>query len=151
MVGQKTDFTKWISSLPQPQPPTPPDYFFFYGTLMKGRSALSRSLAGKLRLVGMGTTPGKVVTIETPTLSYPGLVEVGHRLSKVSGQVMAPTRLFRDEDFKAINAWEDYDPASPTTSLYRLEMLPVALSLGGTVTAATYVYQGPMPARRPML
>lgn len=121
-----------------------PDRFFFYGTLMAGSGhPVARALHARLLPLGGATVPGALFAIPDPLGWYPALLP-GDGL--VHGMLHASGPDFAAEDLAAIDAFEDFDPADPSGSLYCRVALPVRPAQGQSATAQVYRYNRPLPA-----
>jgi len=118
---------------------TPPtDLLFTYGTLRRAAGhAAHRLLADGAELVGHGTVKGRLYQ----AVDFPVFVH-DPQGAAVTGEVY---RVFAPQAaFVRLDQYEGFDPASPDTSEFRRDLVPVTLRDGRTVTAWAYVYQRPL-------
>jgi gamma-glutamylcyclotransferase (GGCT)/AIG2-like uncharacterized protein YtfP len=119
-----------------PHPAT--DLLFTYGTLRRAAGhPAHRLLADSAELVGHGFVRGRLYQAEDfPVLvPDPQGVEVTGEIYRVFGP---PGVLIR------LDQYEGFDPASPDTSEFRRDLVPVTMNDGRTVTAWAYIYQRPL-------
>ena len=116
----------------------PADLLFTYGTLRRATGhAAHRLLADSAELVGQGSVRGRLYQ----ATDFPVLV-TDPQGAAVVGEVY---RVFAPQAaFVRLDQYEGFDPASPDTSEFRRELMPVTLNDGRTVTAWAYVYQRPL-------
>lgn len=113
--------------------------FFFYGTLgEESTTPMARHVHSLMEPIGPAIVAGRIHALCDPHGWYPVLVEGG---GEVRGQVFETRNHFTDADLAALDAYENYDPASPGTSQYvRCE---VETSLG---PAQCYRFNEALPA-----
>lgn len=120
-----------------------PGRFFFYGTLMAGSGhPVASALHARLHPLGPATVPGALFAIPDPLGWYPALLP-GE--GAVHGTIHAAGPDFSAQDLAAIDAFEDFDPADPSGSLYCRLVLPVRPDGGQEVEAQAYRYNRPLP------
>ena len=117
-----------------------PEYLFVYGTLHPDRAP--RQIAAtvrKLRLVGPATIRGRKYQFS----HYPALIITGTQDEDVSGTVFE----LPDDPavLTAIDAYEDFRPATPAHSLFLRQRHPVAMPGGAELQCWVYVYNQPLP------
>ena len=114
--------------------------FFFYGTLIAGSgNRMARLVQERLRFVGPGAARGTLHAIADPRGWYPALLRGG---GEVRGMIYEAPPDFTAADLARLDAYEDYDPASPAASLYL--RVPVMVTPAGTAQA--YIYNRLLPA-----
>jgi gamma-glutamylcyclotransferase (GGCT)/AIG2-like uncharacterized protein YtfP len=117
--------------------------FFFYGTLMAGSgNRVARLVHDKLRAIGPVRVEGALHAIADPRGWYPALLP-GE--GAVRGTLYAATASFTAADLARLDAYEDYDPAHPETSLYIRERLRVSDPDGASGDAEAYRFARPLP------
>jgi gamma-glutamylcyclotransferase (GGCT)/AIG2-like uncharacterized protein YtfP len=110
--------------------------FFFYGTLIRGSAnSAARAAHRALRDLGPAQVAGALYAIPDPGGWYPALLSGG---GVVHGRLYEVLAGFGAADLAALDAYEDYDPANPASSLY----LRIALANG----AYAYRFNHPLPA-----
>ena len=114
------------------------DLLFTYGTLRRAAgNAAHRLLADSAELVGHGAVQGQLYQ----ATGFPVLVPNSQGVA-VTGEVY---RVFAPQAaFVRLDQYEGFDTASPDTSEFRRELVPVTMNNGRTVTAWAYVYQRPL-------
>jgi gamma-glutamylcyclotransferase (GGCT)/AIG2-like uncharacterized protein YtfP len=114
------------------------DLLFTYGTLRRAAgNAAHRLLADSAELVGHGSVQGQLYQ----ATGFPVLVPNSQGVA-VTGEVY---RVFAPQAaFVRLDQYEGFDTASPDTSEFRRELVPVTMNDGRTVTAWAYVYQRPL-------
>ena len=118
--------------------------FFFYGTLMAGSgNPVAKFVHGKLRVLGPAQTRGVLYGVPDPDEWYPALLP-GEGIAQ--GMLYEACDSFTAADLARLDAFEDYDPARPQTSLYIREALVVTGADGVEDLAETYRFAGPLPA-----
>jgi gamma-glutamylcyclotransferase (GGCT)/AIG2-like uncharacterized protein YtfP len=119
------------------------DFLFTYGTLRPGHaSGKIASVAARLQPECEGYIHGVLYDLGR----YPGALIDANSERKIFGQV---SKLPDDpECLRALDAYEDYDPKSPPTSLYLREVHPVHLADGSTRLCWVYVYNQPIGSAR---
>ena len=120
------------------KPSAIPDLLFTYGTLRRAAgTAAHRLLADNAELVGHGVVRGRLYQ----ATGFPVLVPDPQGV-EVTGEIY---RVFAPQAaFLRLDQYEGFDPASPDTSEFRRDLVPVAMSDGRTVTAWAYIYQRPL-------
>jgi gamma-glutamylcyclotransferase (GGCT)/AIG2-like uncharacterized protein YtfP len=116
--------------------PSPiPDLLFTYGTLRRAAgNAAHRLLADMAELVGHGVVKGRLYQ----ATGFPVLVP-DPQGTDVTGEIY---RVFAPQAaFLRLDPYEGFDPASPDTSDFRRDLVPVAMNDGRTLTAWAYIYQ----------
>ena len=115
-----------------------PDLLFTYGTLRRAAgNAAHRLLADSAELVGHGVVRGRLYQ----ATGFPVLVP-DPQGTPVMGEVY---RVFAPQAaFLRLDQYEGFDPASPDTSEFRRDLVPVEMNDGHTVTAWAYIYQRPL-------
>ncbi len=111
------------------------DFLFAYGTLQPDYSppAIAHVVA-KLELIGKGSARGVLYDLG----GYPGAVLDSHSKQTIHGVVF---RLPEDATiWRELDAYEDFDPASPETSPFIRVLHPVVLATGDTLQCWVYVY-----------
>jgi gamma-glutamylcyclotransferase (GGCT)/AIG2-like uncharacterized protein YtfP len=114
------------------------DLLFTYGTLRRAAGhAAHRLLADSAEIVGPGFVRGRLYNAG----DFPALVPDPQGV-EVTGEVY---RVFGPPNvFARLDQYEGFDPASPDTSEFRRDLVPVTMSDGRTVTAWGYIYQRPL-------
>jgi gamma-glutamylcyclotransferase (GGCT)/AIG2-like uncharacterized protein YtfP len=117
-----------------------PEHLFVYGTLHPDRAPREIAAeAKKLRPVGPGTICGKLYHLG----AYPGVVVPAGTRGRVAGFVFA---LPEDEDIlPRLDAYEDFRPADPESSLFVRAQCTVTLADDRRVRCWVYVYNQPLP------
>jgi gamma-glutamylcyclotransferase (GGCT)/AIG2-like uncharacterized protein YtfP len=112
-----------------------PDLLFTYGTLRRAAgNAAHRLLADMAELVGHGVVKGRLYQ----ATGFPVLVP-DPQGTDVTGEIY---RVFAPQAaFLRLDPYEGFDPASPDTSDFRRDLVPVAMNDGRTLTAWAYIYQ----------
>ena len=119
----------------------PPDLLFVYGTLHPDRApAEIASIVRRFRPISPATILGRLYDLGP----YPGVhLDVpdpdpvpGHLFELPEGPTVLP----------ALDAYEDYDPASPETSLYLRQRTSASLPDGSSTECWVYVYNQPIPS-----
>ena len=116
--------------------PSPiPDLLFTYGTLRRAAgNAAHRLLADMAELVGHGVVKGRLYQ----ATGFPVMVP-DPQGTDVTGEIY---RVFAPQAaFLRLDPYEGFDPASPDTSDFRRDLVPVAMNDGRTLTAWAYIYQ----------
>lgn len=116
-----------------------PEYLFVYGTLRRDTgNEMYRLLARNAEFVGDASFKGRMFLVD----DYPGAVPSRSTHDVVRGEVY---RLL-DPDYvlERLDEYEECDPESPSTSLYRRELAGVALDHGDHVAAWVYIYNQPV-------
>ena len=116
--------------------PSPvPDLLFTYGTLRRAAgNAAHRLLADMAELVGHGVVKGRLYQ----ATGFPVMVP-DPQGTDVTGEIY---RVFAPQAaFLRLDPYEGFDPASPDTSEFRRDLVPVAMNDGRTLTAWAYIYQ----------
>ncbi len=119
------------------------DFLFAYGTLQPdyAPSAIAHVVA-RLELIGKGTVHGVLYDLG----GYPGAVLDNSSKRKIHGVVL---QLPEDAGiWRELDAYEEFDPASPETSPFVRILQPVELATSDTRQCWVYVFNGdPGPAR----
>ena len=117
------------------KPPPVPDLLFTYGTLRRAAgNAAHRLLADMAELVGHGVVKGRLYQ----ATGFPVMVP-DPQGTDVTGEIY---RVFAPQAaFLRLDPYEGFDPASPDTSDFRRDLVPVAMNDGRTLTAWAYIYQ----------
>ncbi|MDE2562048.1 MAG: gamma-glutamylcyclotransferase [Sphingomonadales bacterium] len=123
--------------------------FFFYGTLLAGSAnPVAAEIHAKLAPLGMANARGLLHAIPDPLGWFTALVEGD---GTVRGMVYEAGESFGAADLARMDAYEDFDPADPDSSLYLRHALPVRLDGGPAGDAQVYVWNRPLPdASRPI-
>jgi len=118
--------------------------FFFYGTLMADSdNPVAKFVHGKLRALGPAQVRGVLHGVPDPDGWYPALLP-GEGIAK--GLLYEAGDSFTAADLARLDAYEDYDPARPGTSLYIREPLVVTGPDGADGLAEAYRFAQPLPA-----
>ncbi len=120
------------------KPGVTPDLLFTYGTLSRAAGhAAHRLLADSAEIVGRGWVRGRLYQGD----DFPVLV-ADPKGAEVTGEVY---RIFSPQSvFIRLDQYEGFDPASPDTSEFRRDLVPVTMSDGRALTAWAYLYQRPL-------
>lgn len=114
--------------------------FFFYGTLLDGSdNPVAQAIHALLEPVGPATVRGALYAMPDAQGWFPALVGgdgVAH------GKVYAARPGFSPADLASMDGYEDFDPASPASSLYVRE----ERELDDGTAAQVYVWNRPLPA-----
>jgi gamma-glutamylcyclotransferase (GGCT)/AIG2-like uncharacterized protein YtfP len=120
-----------------------PQYLFAYGTLQPGHAP--GEIADVVRgfeMVGQGTVLGRLYDLG----SYPGAVLDDNSRTRISGTVY---QLPAGEGILAtLDAYEEFEPGTPQTSLFLRRLYPVLLADGPTLDCWVYEYNGPVDRAR---
>jgi gamma-glutamylcyclotransferase (GGCT)/AIG2-like uncharacterized protein YtfP len=111
---------------------------FVYGTLRQLQGNPMHSLLGPVIFRGRATCRGKLYCAG----SYPALVKSDLAGDRVVGEVyelLNPTAVI-----PALDAYEGYDPANPSESLFTRELKLVKLDSGDFVEAWLYYFNRPV-------
>lgn len=112
-----------------------PDFLFAYGTLQEGLAPREVApLVARMRRVGEGTVAGTMYDLG----HYPGAV-----LEAGSGRRIAGTVFETPDDlewWRALDAYEEFDPELPEASQFVRVRCEVELAAGGTLECWMYVY-----------
>jgi pyruvate carboxylase len=118
---------------------------FVYGTLRHACGhQMHRLLAEHAEFVGEATIQGRLYLVG----EFPGAVETASPEDRVQGEVYSLNQA--EELLTALDAYEDFDPQSPGTSLYRRDKAMTLLRDGKTVEAWVYFYNRPTAGLRPI-
>lgn len=113
--------------------------FFFYGTLLDGSdNPVARAIHALLEPDGPATVSGALHAVPDAAGWFPALLP-GTR--PVHGRTYRARPGFSPADLARMDAYEDYDPAAPATSLY----LRTELALAGGGAAQAYLFNRPLP------
>jgi gamma-glutamylcyclotransferase (GGCT)/AIG2-like uncharacterized protein YtfP len=118
-----------------------PDPLFIYGTLHPDRAPREIApVVALLRPLGAATLRGRLLDLGP----YPGLLLPGDDL--VSGELFAlpEDRELEARIWLALDAYEDFQPASPETSLFTRVLTRVALPDGSPRRAWVYLFNQPV-------
>ena len=121
-----------------------PHLLFVYGTLRPGHApAPLAPYVDRCKCVGPGSMPGRLYDLG----SYPGAVldPAGGQL--VHGQVLDVPD---EATLRRLDAYEGYDPADSSSSLFVRTRCDVTLGGGRTVAAWVYVYNRDVSRARPV-
>jgi gamma-glutamylcyclotransferase (GGCT)/AIG2-like uncharacterized protein YtfP len=113
------------------------DSLFAYGTLQPefAPSAIAHVVA-RMHVVGNGSVNGVLYDLG----GYPGAVLDPSSTQRIHGVVF---QLPDDANlWPELDAYEDFDPASPETSPFIRILQPVELATGDTLQCWVYVYNG---------
>lgn len=114
-----------------------PHPLFIYGTLHPDRAPAEVAPAvALLKPLGPATLRGRLLDLG----AYPGLLLPGEAI--VPGQLFAfpDDRALRHRVWSALDAYEDFRPASPETSLFTRVLAPVTLPCGAQLQAWVYLF-----------
>ena len=118
--------------------------FFFYGTLLDGSdNAISAWVHQTLQAIGPATVSGTLYAIPDPEGWYPALLS-GDGL--VHGRLYQAAAGFGEQDLARLDAYEDYDPRKPETSLYVREAVTATARDGSAREVQVYRFNLPLPA-----
>jgi len=119
-----------------------PQYLFVYGTLLPGRApAVIAEVVDRLRVVGRGTTPGRLYDLG----AYPACALDGVCGRLIHGVVLE----LPDADVLGRLDWyEGYAAHDDAGSLFLRTVCDVTLAEGGRVRSWVYVYNRPVKAAR---
>ena len=122
-----------------------PDYLFIYGTLLPGRapSRLAPVMA-TLPPLGPGSMRGRLYDLGR----YPGAISDSTTAGRIRGEVfgLPDARAV----LKMLDAYEGYNPAMPSESLFVRARRPVSLADGGKIRCWVYLY-GQDPGKAPVV
>jgi gamma-glutamylcyclotransferase (GGCT)/AIG2-like uncharacterized protein YtfP len=107
---------------------------FVYGTLLPGREpAPLRQLLTRMTLLGPASVAGSLYDLGP----YPGAL-----LNSSGGRVSGHVFEVPDEEaiWRALDAYEGFDPRQPDAGLFRREPCIAQLDLGGEIECQIYVY-----------
>ena len=113
------------------------DFLFAYGTLQPDYAppAIAHVVA-RLELIGKGMMHGVLYDLG----GYPGAVLDTSSRQKIHGVVL---QLPEDAHvWRELDAYEDFDPASPESSLFVRILQPVVLATGDILQCWVYVFNG---------
>ncbi len=114
-------------------------HLFVYGTLLPGRvPAPLRPLMARMTPIGPATVAGSLYDFGP----YPGAL-----LDASTGRVYGHVWEVQDDGFawRALDAYEGFDPRQPDAGLFRRETCLAILDGGGEVACDIYVYNGKPP------
>ncbi len=111
------------------------EFLFVYGTLQPAHApAEIASVVTKLHPIDVGSVNGILYDLG----EYPGAVLDPSSKHRIAGTVF---QLPNDPDVLcALDAYEEFDPDAPGSSLFLRVLHPVALTKGGTLQCWIYVY-----------
>jgi gamma-glutamylcyclotransferase (GGCT)/AIG2-like uncharacterized protein YtfP len=118
-----------------------PEPLFIYGTLHPDRApAEIAPTVALLRPLGPATLRGQLLNLGP----YPGLLLPGEEI--IHGELFAlpDERQLRARTWQALDAYEDFRPDSPETSLFTRVLTRVALADGETRQAWVYIFNQPV-------
>jgi gamma-glutamylcyclotransferase (GGCT)/AIG2-like uncharacterized protein YtfP len=120
-------------------------YLFAYGTLQPGLAPADVApLVEKLKPIGEGAVRGLLYDLG----GHPGAIIDPSTDQKIKGLVL---ELPKDEDLlPALDAYEEFDPATPERSPFLRILRPVELASGGTLDCWVYIWNG-NPASAPII
>lgn len=122
------------------------DYLFVYGTLRRdSRHEMYRLLARNAAFVGDATFQGRLYLVD----DFPGAVKSSSPEDSIHGEVYCLER--SEQVLPRLDDYEEFDPQSPDTSLYRREKAIVLLDDTTPVDAWIYLYNRPTVGLRPIL
>ena len=120
-----------------------PTRVFFYGTLVAGNpNAVAAAIHAALEPMGPARTAGALFAIPDPAGWFPALVS-GE--GAVSGALYRAGASFDADLLARMDAYEDFDPADPTGSLYRRVSIVVQGEDGADLPAAAYLWNRALP------
>ncbi|MEX0701624.1 MAG: gamma-glutamylcyclotransferase family protein [Planctomycetales bacterium] len=115
-----------------------PQYIFVYGTLRRDtRHEMYRLLARHAQFMGDATFRGRLYLVD----DYPGAVASSSPGDQVRGEVYL--LLHPDDVLPKLDEYEEFDPQSPETSLYRRDTAEVVLDDGSRLLSWVYLYNKP--------
>lgn len=113
--------------------------FFFYGTLLDGSdNPVARAIHALLEPEGPAVATGSLYAVADAAGWFPALLPGSGQVHGRSYRTLAG---FSPADLARMDAYEDFDPATPDASLYLRTELP--LISGGTAQA--YLFNQPLP------
>ena len=113
--------------------------FFFYGTLLDGSdNPVARAIHALLEPEGPATVRGALHAVPDAAGWFPALLAGD---GAVHGKAYRARSGFSPADLAQMDAYEDYDPDAPDTSLY----IRAELALAGGGTAQAYRFNRPLP------
>lgn len=114
-----------------------PERLFVYGTLRRACGHSMHRLMEHAEFLGDATFQGRLYLVGT----FPGAVKSSFPDDLVQGEVY---RLVKPAELlPRLDAYEDFDPRSPETSLYRREKATLRLESGEFADAWIYLYNRP--------
>lgn len=117
--------------------------FFFYGTLISGScNPVAETVHLNLTDLGPATIRGTLYAIPDAQGWYPALLP---GTGEVAGRLYEATPGFGSAELAALDAWEDFDAASPDGSLYIRKATSIAAGDGSNCHAQVYHYGQPLP------
>jgi gamma-glutamylcyclotransferase (GGCT)/AIG2-like uncharacterized protein YtfP len=114
---------------------------FVYGTLHPDRAPREIApVVALLKPLGAATLPGRLLNLG----AYPGLVLPGE--DEIPGELfgLPDDRALRARTWAAFDAYEDFRPESPATSLFTRVLTVVALPDGSRQRAWVYLFNEPV-------
>lgn len=120
------------------------EYLFTYGTLQPDRAPVEiASAVRRLRSVGTGRVHGVLYDLG----EYPGAV-----LDDDAGEIEGTVFKLPESPgiLKQLDAYEEFDPGAPESSLFVRGLYPIELDSGGTLTCWMYVYNRDPAGSRPI-
>jgi gamma-glutamylcyclotransferase (GGCT)/AIG2-like uncharacterized protein YtfP len=117
--------------------------FFFYGTLVAGSgNQVAASAQALLSDMGPATVPGQLHAVPDAEGWFPALLP-GEGL--VYGRLYAAGADFDAAELARLDAYEDFDPARPDSSLYVRTGIAATDAAGVTEEAQAYRFNQPLP------
>lgn len=111
------------------------EYLFTYGTLRPGRAPAGIAAAmAKLRVLGAGRVRGVLYDFGL----YPGAILDAGAAMEIEGTVFELPE--EPGVLRQLDAYEEFNPDAPESSLFLRELHAVKLDSGGTLTCWVYVY-----------
>lgn len=117
---------------------------FVYGTLRRGFSSHGLLRRLRARFLGTGHIRGKLYELG----EYPGAVESSGGGNRICGEVYLLPHAARA--FKALDNFEEFDPANPGFALFVRKEATVVLAGGGEIRAWVYWLNRVRAAGRPV-
>jgi gamma-glutamylcyclotransferase (GGCT)/AIG2-like uncharacterized protein YtfP len=118
-------------------------YFFFYGTLLAGSvNRIAAEIHRKLEPRGPAWVTGTLYAVPDPCGWYPALLGGA---GSVHGHLYEADSGFTEQDLAVLDAYEDYDPASPSNSLYMRGSMQAVSADRANWQVQAYRYQSGLP------
>ena len=115
------------------------NFLFVYGTLHPKRApAEVAEVVRGFTSVGRGVVRGRLYRFA----EYPAVKLGASPVARVRGEVF---RVEGEAVWERLDAYEEFDPARPGTSLFRRRRVWVRMAAGGAVRAWVYEYGGRLP------